>query len=198
VRSWLRAVASVGLVLVLPLPLTACGVSSSDGPQPIDSDIAELLQPVETPTPAETALQQRLTVTWVRGDKLVRTVRLGVAESRQERLDAALDGLLSGPGPVEQTRGLTTLLPPDLLVDGEVRRNRVVVDIVLGAGLESSGLPLAVGQVAVTALAVPGVSSVAFTVDGSPTVVPVPSNRRPGPDTARVVRMLDYRPVLAR
>ncbi len=197
-RSWWKVAASVGLVLALPLPLTACGVSSSDGPQPIDSDIAQLLQPVQTPTPAETAQQQRLTVTWVRGDKLVRTVRLGVAESRQERLDAALTGLLSGPGPVEQARGLTTLLPPDLLVDGEVRRSRVVVDIVLGAGLETSGLPLAVGQVAVTALAVPGVRTVVFTIDGSPTAVPVPSTRRAGPDNARVVQASDYRSVLAR
>ena len=118
---------SVAVSLLLALSLTACGVSAGDGPQPIDSDIAELLRPEETPTAPETAQQRLLTVTWVRGDKLVRAVRLGVAETRQERLDAALDALLSGPRPVEQTRGFTTLLPPDVLVVGEVKRGRVVV-----------------------------------------------------------------------
>ncbi len=192
------AVGSVVLSLLLTLPLTACGVAAGDGPQPIDSDIAELLQPEETPTAPVTAQQRLLTVTWVRGDKLVRAVRLGVAETRQERLDVALVALLSGPGPVEQTRGFTTLLPPDVRVVGEVKRGRVVVALELGGGLETGGLPLAVGQVAVTALAVPRVRSVVFTIDGTPTAVPVPSTRGPGRDTARVVRVSDYRTVLAR
>ncbi|MCZ3388486.1 MAG: GerMN domain-containing protein [Actinomycetia bacterium] len=186
------------VVPLLALSLTACGVSSGDGPQPIDSDIAELLKPEVTPTPAETTKQRLLTVTWVRREKLVRAVRLGVAETRQERLDAALDVLLSGPGPREQTKGFTTLLPPDVVVRSEVKRGRAVIAIELGAGIEPGGLPLAAGQVAVTALAVPRVRSVVFTVGGSPTAVPVPSTRGPGRDTARVVRASDYRSVLAR
>jgi spore germination protein GerM len=156
------------------------------------------LQPEQTPTPAETTKQRLLTVTWVRGEKLVRAVRLGVAETRQQRLEAALDVLLSGPGPRERARGLTTLLPPDVVVRGEVKRARAVIAIELGAGLESGGLPLAVGQVAVTALAVPQVRSVVFTVDGAPTAVPVPSKRGSGRDTVRVVRASDYRSVLGR
>ena len=168
------------------------------GPQPIDSDIAELLQPEETPTAPETAQQDLLTVTWVRGNKLVRAVRPGVAESRQQRLDAALAVLSSGPLPLEQKRGFTTLLPPDLVIDGDVKRGRVVVELEVGAGLEPTGLPLAVGQVAVTALAVPRIRSVVFTLDGTPTPVPVPSTRGTGRDTVRVVRASDYRTVLAR
>jgi len=185
-------------VLLLALSLTACGVSAGDGPQPIDSDIADLLQPQATPTPVETTKPRLLTVTWVRGEKLVRSVRLGVAETRQERLDAALNALLSGPRPREKTKGFTTLLPPDVVVRGEVKRGRAVIALELGAGLEPGGLPIAVGQVAVTALAVPRVRSVVFTVDGAPTSVPVPSTRGPGRDTARVVRASDYRSVLAR
>jgi spore germination protein GerM len=184
--------------LLLTVSLTACGVSAGDGPQPIDSDIAELLQPEATPTPAETTKRRLLTVTWVRGEKLVRSVRLGVAETRQERLDAALDSLLSGPRQREQTKGLSTLLPPDVVVKGEVKRGRAVIAIELGAGLEPGGLPLAVGQVAVTALAVPRIRTVVFTVDGTPTPVPVPRTRGPGRDTVRVVRASDYRSVLAR
>jgi spore germination protein GerM len=188
---------AVAALLVAPT-LAACGVPAGDGPQPVDSDIAELLQPEAKPTPTETTKPRLLTVTWVRGEKLVRSARLGVAETRQERLDAALLGLLSGPRPREQTKGFTTLLPPDVVVGGEVKRGRAVISIELGAGLEPGGLPLAVGQVAVTALAVPRVRSVVFTVDGSPTAVPVPRTRGPGRDTVRVVRASDYRSVLAR
>lgn len=193
-----RALISAVMVPLLALSLAACGVSAGDGPQPVDSDIADLLKPEVTPTPAETLKQRLLTVTWVRGEKLVRAVRLGAADTRQERLDAALDVLLSGPGAREQTKGLTTLLPPDVVVRNEVKRGRAVIALELGGGIEPGGLSLAVGQVAVTALAVPRVRSVVFTVDGAPTAVPVPRTRGPGKDTARVVRASDYRSVLAR
>lgn len=179
------------------LALAACGVSEGDAPRPIDSDIAGLLQPEEQPPPVEATQQRLLTVTWVRGDKLVRAARQGVADTRQERLDAALSVLLGGPRRAEKSRGLTTLLPPDVVVAGEVMRTRVLIEIELGSGVESGGLPLAVGQVAVTALAVPHVRSVLFTVDGTPTVVPVPSRRGPGKNTARFVRASDYRTVIA-
>lgn len=190
--------ARAGLALLVVLPLSACGVSEGDAPRPIDSDIAELLQPEEEPTPVEATQQRLLMVTWVRGDKLVRAVRLGVADTRQERLDAALSALLGGPRPVEKTRGFTTLLPPDVVVAGEVKRARVFIEVEFGGGVETGGLPLAVGQVAVTALALPRVRSVLFTVDGTPTVVPVPSRRGSGKNTARVVRASDYRTVIAR
>lgn len=187
------------MALLVTLSLAACGVPEGDTPRPIDSDIAELLQPEELPPPPVEATQQRLlTVTWVRGEKLVRTARLGFAETREERLDAALTALLGGPRPVEKTRGFTTLLPPDVVVAGEVKRARVVINVELGAGVETGGLPLAIGQVAVTALAVPRVRSVLFTVDGTPTAVPVPRRRGSGKNTARVVRASDYRTVIAR
>ena len=191
------AVRTIAAALVLVFPLPACGVSVGDGPRPIDSDIAELLQPEEAPTTSETDPQRVLTVTWVRGDKLKRAARLGVAETRQEQLDAALIALLGGPSPAERTRGFTTLLPPDVQVVGEVKRGRAVIALELGAGLEPGGLPLAVGQVALTALAVPRVRTVVFTVDGTRTSVPVPSARGSGRETVRVVRESDYRTVLA-
>ena len=137
-------------------------------------------------------------MTWVRGDKLVRAVRLGCCRDPAAASGCRVRGLPSGPRPLEQKRGLTTLLPPDLVVKGDVKRGRVVVDLEVGAGLEPTGLPLAVGQVAITALAVPRIRSVVFTLDGTPTAVPVPSTRGTGRDTARVVRASDYRTVLAR
>lgn len=193
-----RRTTAIALAIVAVLAMTGCGVSASDGPQPIESDIAELLEPQDEPTVPETEPKRLVTVTWVRGDRLARTPRIGVAETPQERLDSAFAALLSGPRAAEQTRGLTTLLPPDVQVSGEIKRRRAVVALDLGGGLEPGGLSLAIGQVAVTALAVPGVQSVVFTVDGTPTAVPVPSSRGSGRDIVRVVRASDYRKVLAR
>jgi spore germination protein GerM len=186
------------LASVSTLVLTACGVPAGDGPQPVDTDIAQLLQPEATPSSTATTKPRLLTVTWVRGDKLVRTARLGAAETRQERLDAAIHVLLDGPRPVDHTRGFTTLLPPDVQVTGDVKRGRVVIELTVPAGLEPGGLPLAVGQVAVTALAVPRVRTVVFTIDGETTAVPLPDRKGPGRNDARVVRASDYRSVLAR
>ncbi len=195
-RRWRRS-ASVGLgaaALAVGLSLvTGCGVPAGDGPSPVDSDIAELLVPEPTPTATATSEQVKLTVTWVRGDSLARAQRLGLADTRQDRLDVTLDELLRGPRPAEQIKGFTTLLPPDVQVAGDVKGRRALIELTVGTGLEPVGLPLAVGQIAVTALSVPRVRSVVFTVDGVPTPVPLPGSRG---DT-RVVRLSDYRTVLA-
>jgi spore germination protein GerM len=195
-RAWPR-VAGV-LALVTTTLLTAgCSVPAGDTPRPVDSDIAALLEPEIVPTPTQTAGERLLTVTWVRGDTLVRVGRLGVADTRQDRLDVALAELLDGPLPLGQQKGLTTLLPPDVQVTGEIKRSRAVIALTVGTGLEPGGLPLAVGQVAVTALSVARVRTVVFTVDGVPTEVPLPDDDS-GRDTARVVRLSDYRSVLVR
>lgn len=189
-RPALAAVAALTAVLVA---LAGCGVPAADGPQPVESDIAALLQPEPSPTATETAEPRLITVTWVRGDSLARAQRPGLADTRQQQLDVALDALLNGPRPAEQIKGSTTLLPPDLQLTGELRKRRAVIDLTVETGLEPVGLPLAVGQVAVTALSVPRVRSVVFSVDGVPTPVPVPDDR----GDADVVRLSDYRSVLA-
>lgn len=189
-RRTLAAVASLAAVVVA---LAGCGVPAADGPQPVESDIAALLQPAPNPTVTQTAELRLITVTWVRGDSLARVQRPGLADTRQQQLDVALDALLSGPRPAEQIKGATTLLPPDLQLTGELRKRRAVIELTVDTGLEPVGLPLAVGQVAVTALAVPRVRSVVFSVDGVPTPVPLPNSR----GDAQVVRLSDYRSVLA-
>ena len=194
-RLWRRLVpAKVAAGMAIGAVLVAgCGVPATDGPQPVDSDIAQLLEPAPSPTATVTAELRQITVTWVRGDSLARAQRAGSAETRQQRLDVALEMLLTGPRPAEQIKGSTTLLPPDLQLAGEVQKRRAVIELTVDTGLEPVGLPLAVGQVAVTALAVPRVRSVVFSVDGVPTPVPLPNNR----GDARVVRLSDYRGVLS-
>jgi hypothetical protein len=196
-----RDVGVIGLAataLLVALTTAGCSVPAGDTPRPVDSDIAVLLEPEITPTPTEVARERLLTVTWVRGDTLVRVGGLGVADTRQDRLDAALAVLLDGPLPLGQEKGYTTLLPPDVQVTGDIKQARAVIALTVGTGLEPGGLPLAVGQVAVTALSVPRVRTVVFTVDGVPTAVPLPGDDGAGRDTARVVRLSDYRSVLVR
>ncbi|MEO8108355.1 MAG: GerMN domain-containing protein [Actinomycetes bacterium] len=190
-RARASAKVALGFVAAAAL-LAACGVPADDGPQPVDSDIARLLEPQPSPTATATTEPRWITVTWVRGDSLARAQRAGVAETRQEVLDVAFAALLDGPRPAEQIKGSTTLLPPDLQLSGDVRKRRVVIELTVDSGLEPVGLPLAVGQVAVTALVIPRVQAVVFSVDGVPTSIPLPDNR----GDARVVRLADYQGVL--
>jgi hypothetical protein len=181
------------LTLATGLVLGGCSVPSGSEARPIDSDIAALLTPMATPTPERTASEKRTLVTWVRGEKLVQTERLIPAKTRQDRLDAALlELVVNGPRPAEQRRGLETKIPPGLSVDGTVRRARVMLDVPKGSQVEPGGVQLAVGQLATTALSIPGVRTVVFSIDGSPTEVSVPDARKP----QRVLTMRDYRSVL--
>ena len=121
-----------------------------------------------------------------------------MADTRQERLDAALAVLLDGPLPLEQQEGFTTLLPPDVQVTGEVRRARVVIELDGGHRARARwAAPRRRAGGGDGACRWRGVRSVVFTVDGVPTAVPLPGDGS-GQDTARVVRLSDYRSVLVR
>ena len=194
----MRRGAASGAVFVLLAVVTApllggCAVSEGSKARPVDSDIAALLTPTDTPTPERTAREKPTPVTWVKGEKLVQTVRLIPAKTRQDRLDAALlELVVQGPRPAEQSRGLETKIPPGLSVDGTVHHARVMLDVPKGSQVEPGGVELAVGQLATTALSIPKVRTVVFSIDGTPTEVSVPDAKKP----QRVLRMRDYRSVL--
>ena len=186
-----RRIVGLTAAVVALMLATACGVPPSDGARPVQSDIAGLLER-DNGSPDATAIEDvRTPVVWVREDRLVPSVRFVPAGLPQEQLDAALAALLAGPKPEEQERGLATLLPPDLRIDAVVEGRRAVVDLGITTAPEAGRLPLAVGQVALTALGVPEVRSVTFLVDGDPTSVDLP-----GGGTARVVRLSDYADVV--
>jgi spore germination protein GerM len=184
----------VALLGVSALTLGGCSVPDGSGARPIDSDIAALLTPSATPTPEVTARPKTIRLTWVRGDHLVQRKRHIPAETRQDRLDVALNELVAqGPRQSELAHGLETKLPPALPVQGVVKGHRVVLDVPRDSQTEPGALVLAVGQLATTSLSVPRVRTVVFTVDGERTAVPVPNGR-----PQRVLRMNDYRTVLKR
>jgi hypothetical protein len=169
----------------------ACGVATDETARPIESDIAGLLERDDAgeSSPAESLVS--VDITWVRLDTLVPTPRVVAASTPQQQLDASMAVLLAGPDAAERQDGLTTLLPPDLEVVGVVDGRRVVLDLTEGSALEPGQVPLAVGQLALTALDVPGVRSVTFAVNGEPARVPLPEGK-----PTRVIRESDYRSVV--
>ena len=185
--------AVVTLLAVAALVLGACSVPSSSEARPVDSDIAALLTPAVTPTPEPTAQPRPTLVTWVKNEKLVQRFRLIPAKTRQDRLDGALlELVVNGPSRAEQKNGLETKIPPGLVIDGTVRGSRVMLDVPDNNTSEQGGVEWAVGQLATTALSIPKVRRVVFSIDGSPTEVSVPGANKP----QRVLTMRDYRKVL--
>lgn len=183
----------VGLVLSLMVVLTSCGVPSSDGAEPLPTDVVVIGPTEASPTPEESAISQ-VEVAWVDSrDQLVLTPRLAEAVTRQEILDAAITALIGGPNDAELGAGLSTTIPVDAELNAVLRGRKVLVDVV-EAGSSRPELLLSVGQVAVTVLAVPRVRSVVFVSDGDRANVPIPLV----PDgVERPLTLRDYQPILS-
>lgn len=194
-----RRAAVVAGVAVAALAISGCGVPSTRGAEPLPSDVAAIAQPPDaepTTSGSESVappIMNPAVVAFVHNNKLVPTTRVVEGRSRQEILNAALDGVIVGPDDSERAAGLITLLRPDASLSGVLSRHAAVVSVDFGQS--PGGDPaLAVGQVALTALGVPGVLKVLFLVDGSVVKVPMPGDR---PDQ-RAVTARDYRNVIQR
>jgi hypothetical protein len=191
-----RVVGAVGAACVAALLasglVTGCAVPEGSEARPVDSGIAALLSPQATPSPTEALPPRRVWVTWVKGNKLEQLGRFVPASTREELLDGAMLELRLGPRPTEQVEGFRSLLPVDLEIDGDLRRHVAAVDLVVTTQTQQSGVELAIGQIATTALSIQGVRSVVFSVNGEATRVPVPDRNR----GVRVVRASNYRTLL--
>ncbi|WP_432483933.1 GerMN domain-containing protein [Kineococcus esterisolvens] len=103
------------------------------------------------------------------------------------RLGDLLDRLSAGPGQQERADGLSSALGPDVrlsAVDVADGTARVSVEG-LAQNIAADRLPLAVGQVVLTATTAPGVLSVLLLRDGEVLEVPLPGGERTaGPVTA--------------
>ena len=188
-----RAVGVAGVVALMASGLvTGCAVPEGSEARPVDSDIAALLSPQATPSPTEVLPPRRVWVTWVKGNKLAQLGRFVPATTRDELFDGAMLELRLGPRPTEQVEGFRTLLPIDLVIDGDLRGRLAAVNLEVTTQTQQSGVELAVGQVATTALSIQGVRSVVFSVNGEVTKVPVPDRNR----DVRVVRASNYRTLL--
>jgi spore germination protein GerM len=87
-----------------------------------------------------------------------------------------LERLAEGPSREERGRGLSTALGPDVgIALDRLEGSTAVIDVRAGDQAPTgSRLPLAVGQIVLTALSVPGVESVLLTSEGEPIQAPLP------------------------
>ena len=190
--SWL-----VAAVLTCWL-LTACGAPTSGEVQDLPTVPYGLMSPTSPDTSAPTSQQDlRPRVYLVRDDQLVPVPAGAPAPGDVDStVGALLERLAVGPQEAERNRGLSSALGPDVDI-GLVRieGTTAVVEVRAGAQLPSAGrLPLAVGQIVLTAVSVPGVDRVQLTAGGKPVQAPLPD----GAITDRPLDAADYASLVAR
>jgi hypothetical protein len=172
-----RGAAAVALAL---LAATSCGVPTSGSAERINPD--EVPYGLITSGPASSPSTQPLLprgdqphVYWVDSDDRVIAVRASTTGSGPAALTALLTRLTAGPSDNERQKGLGTALSPQTSV--RVRALvRGVADLEVRTTLEDPAadrLPLAVGQIVLTATSLPGVNAVRLLRDGHPVAVPV-------------------------
>ena len=154
--------------------LAGCGVPIQSEPVPITSAaVPTRLQGspgAPTVTPSATPGRPAVQVNFVRDDKLVTLVREVPTTTPADGLTAVVDALLAGPTDREQAGGITTALPPGLILTiVEVRGSRVVLELSGQTGGRSATENiLAVGQIVLSLTAVQSIDQVTFARDGVP------------------------------
>jgi hypothetical protein len=177
-------------VLVL---LAGCGAPSGGELRPLTEVPYNLMSPATAaPSSAPGSSSAKPLVFLVKDDVLLPAaapIPVG-ADDPSTVVGATLAKLAEGPGEAERARGLSTALGPDVgialrRIDGAT----AVIDISAGDQAPTAGrLPLAVGQVVLTAVSVPGIDSVLLTAEGKPIEAPLPG----GALTGRALVAGDY------
>jgi hypothetical protein len=162
-------------VLVLAVVLGACGVPADDKPQAVDigDDPYGLLAPsttVQTVTtlPVVTSTQQ---VFMVRDDRLMPVNRTVASPAT---LGLVLASLIQGPTDAETSSGVRTSVGSQASVlSAQVSGGVATIDLNDAfSGLQLHAQILAVAQIVYTATAMPGVTSVRISINGTPSSVP--------------------------
>ncbi len=182
--------------------LTACGIPTDGQPSTVPTgDVPYgLLDGTQTssPTPSTTPGVPVATSTIYLVDSQQRLVAVPVQQT-QSSLDPLLQTLLNrlalGPGEQERSRLLATdLNPGSAIVLRSVSSGTATIEIKSTSQDPSPAkLPIAIGQVVLTATSVVGVDQVLFVQNGAPARVPGPT----GPQTSDALTASDYTALLA-
>lgn len=174
--------------------VAGCGVPTTDGAQPLPTDLAELA-PVQQEQGAVSTPTRVTDLAWVRHGRLRLSPRAVAASDASTQAAAALSAAIAGPTTEELSRGLATEIPPDLQASLALDGTEAVVDLRGPSDAVGGGnVTLATAQLALAVLLVPGVDAVTFTVEGVPAEVPRADGRvRSGP-----VTLADYATLLDR
>ncbi len=181
-------------VVLLP---AACGIPADDTPVVIATIPYELASPSPvpgrkpTPNGGERPFVFLLTRTGFLAAVEVRTQTLDTAE----RLTEVMSRLTIGPTDAERAAGWSSALgPEDTVRLRGVEGTEAQIELVLGDQAISAGqLPLAVGQVVLTATSVPGVRSVVLFDEADRIEAPLPG----GAQTSDALVSADYAKLIA-
>jgi Sporulation and spore germination len=171
--------ALLALLALLSLLVAGCGVPSQDRPVVIDpTNVPNSLlatarpEPDSTPTPS---LEAKPVTYFVEAGMLVGVERDLPHASLRPRLESAIAALLLGPTGTEQSAGLGTAIPNNLLLNvGEIHDGEVIIELT-GEPRNSPTEEnvLAVAQIVLTATAQPEIDRVRLTRDGEPVDAPL-------------------------
>jgi hypothetical protein len=194
-----RARSAAAAALLCVLSVACCGLPDATTPLELDpSDVPyRLLSPSAGPSATQPPSTRTTTpdVYLLDGDgRLVPVAAAPTESGLVPVLGGVLSRLAAGPREAERASGLASALGPDVrLTLVGVADGTATIDVDVGEQDPSaSRLPLAVGQVVLSATSVEGVDRVQLVQGGSPIEVPLPDGALTlGPVTAD-----DYAPLL--
>ena len=195
----LSAGVAVVAVVVGSLLLSGCG-APRDGTRALAADTvpSRLLDrapgPSASPQPSGEVTVPRVYLVDADEQLVPQPLRVQAA-GLQQVVSAVLSALTAGPGDEQRSAGLGSALGPEVrlqLVDVVDRVARVEVDVA-AAVPTADRLPLAVGQVVLSATSVQGVDGVLLVHDGQPVQAPLPG----GAQTSEPLSAGDYASLLA-
>lgn len=190
-RRW-QAMASLVSVLVV----CACGLPDDGVVRVEDASVPyRLLEPEALPRSESSTIEQparaQPLLFWLdASERLVPTAgRATCAQPTDGQVARLLEGLASGPSGRERAAGRTSAwAQPTRLELVELDGTTAVVELDPQLPTSADRLPLAVGQIVLSATSARGVEAVSFVADGEPVQVPLPG----GPLTAGPVTSADY------
>ncbi|MEO8830576.1 GerMN domain-containing protein [Lapillicoccus sp.] len=182
--------------------LTACGIPTDGQPSTVPTgDVPYGLldgTPTSSPTPSTTPGVPVATSTIYLVDSQQLLVAVPVQQTQSSLnplLQTLLNRLALGPGDRERSRKLATdLSPGSAIVLRSMSSGTATIEIQSTSQDPSAAkLPIAIGQVVLTATSVVGVDRVLFVQNGAPARVPGPT----GPQTSDALAASDYTSLLA-
>jgi spore germination protein GerM len=184
--------------------VVGCGLPADEQARPVDSaDVPYGLLDADGSerdgsSGSESTSLDSPSVVWVDEDERLVAVESTDSRIQGDTADQAADllaDLSGGPDAVERADGLSTVLAPDARVE-LVRLMGGSAWVQVDPGTQSptpERLPIALGQIVLTATSVPAIDAVQFVTDGEPIQVPLPG----GELTAEPVTQSDYSVLLS-
>ncbi len=168
-----RPVAALGAV-VLALAVVGCGVPTDAQPRQVDPDQVpfDLLDPDQR-SAADESTTGNATIFLVDSDGQLVERRRRVPDGND--VVGVITALLAGPGRTESTLGLRSAVPSGTILLGVVGPDNGLVTLDLSAtvaDIPRQDQRAALGQLALTAIAIDGVNSVLFALNGEAQPVP--------------------------